>query len=561
MDKYRLLPILAAALAIGTATHAQKIKAATAPNNWHQLDMKETGFYGVSLDKAYEFLKSRNLKSKTVVVAVIDSGIDTLHEDLKPILWVNPGEIPGNGIDDDNNGYIDDVHGWNFIGGKDGKNINDNSSELARVYHGLKSKYEGKIVTGLSGAEKEEYELWKSAKEQLFGDEKDKIDVAIFRRMCNKLMKSDTLLQKAMEKSSFTGKELEGYQTKSTDEKKAKNELLDFLKLYNKMDDPAQGILVEFNEFVTSEEKKELEKTTVPRDWRGEIVKDDPTNVNDRSYGNNDLMASTARHGTHCAGIIGAVRGNGKGMDGMADNVRIMAVRVVPNGDEDDKDVANGIRYAVDNGAQVINMSFGKPISPNKQWVDDAVRYAESKGVLLVHAAGNDNADADVTNSFPVAVFKNGKKATNWIGVGASGDPTNGGLAASFSNYGKKEVDVFAPGVDIYSTVPGGNTYDKISGTSMAGPVVAGLAALIMEYFPTLTAQQVKYVIEKSTPPITDKVAKPGSDEKIPFNQLSKSGGIVNAYAAVKLAATLKGEKKQQNEMLPKPKVTKTKKG
>lgn len=560
MNKFRIGAMLLVALATGMSGFSQKGKK-EAPKDWHVQDMKETGFYGVSLDKAYAFLKARNAKSKTVVVAVMDSGIDTLHEDLKPILWVNPKEIAGNGKDDDNNGYVDDVHGWNFIGGKDGTNINENSSEAARIYHSYRSKYEGKEVFGLNAADQAEYDMWVKAKAEVMGDEKNKIDVVFFKRMNEKLVKADSVLQKSMGKATYTGTELSAYQTQSPAEKKAKDELLSFLKIYNKMSDPASGILSEFGEFVASEEKKEKEKTTPPRDWRAEIIKDDPENLNDRNYGNNDLMAGTARHGTHCSGIIAAARNNGKGMDGIADNVRIMMVRVVPDGDEHDKDVANGIRYAVDNGAQIINMSFGKALSPHKQWVDDAVRYAESKGVLLVHAAGNDNADMDESSSFPIAMFNNGKKASNWISVGASGDPTNGGLTASFSNYGKKEVDVFAPGVDIYSTVPGGNTYDKISGTSMAGPVVAGIAALIMEHFPTLSAKQVKFAIERSTSPITDKVTKPGTDEMVPFNTLSKTGGIVNAYEAVKLAATLKGEKKITKDVLPKPKMVKNPKG
>jgi cell wall-associated protease len=542
MKGLKFLPLVA--LLYCTGAFAQQ-STKTPPKNWHLLNMKESGFYGINLAKAYDFLKARKAKSNTVVVAVIDSGIDTLHEDLKPVLWVNPREIPGNRIDDDKNGYADDINGWNFIGGKDGTNINENSSEVSRIYHGLRTKYEGKEVTGLTGAALAEYNLWLKAKEHIFGDEKNKIDVAIFRRMANKLMKSDSLVQKAMGKASYTGNELNAFQTQSSADKKAKDDVLGFMKLYEKMDVPSKDLLGEFNEFVESEEKKEKEKTTPPRDWRGEIVKDNPEDINDRNYGNGDVMASRARHGSHVSGIVAAMRNNGKGMDGVADNVRIMVVRVVPDGDEHDKDVANGIRYAVDNGAQVINMSFGKDLSPYKQWVDDAVRYAESKGVLLVHAAGNDNKDIDVEDNFPVAIYNNGKKATNWITVGASSaNMANGGLVANFSNYGKKEVDVFAPGLDIYSTVPGGNTYADISGTSMAAPVVTGLAALIMEYFPTLSARQVKQAIERSVMPIADKVTKPGTEELVPFKELSKTGGIVDAFEAVKIAAGMKGEKK-----------------
>jgi subtilisin family serine protease len=253
-------------------------------------------------------------------------------------------------------------------------------------------------------------------------------------------------------------------------------------------------------------------------------------------------------HGTHVTGIIGADRTNDIGVKGVADNVKVMMVRAVPDGDEHDKDIALAIRYAVDNGAQVINMSFGKSFSPEKQWVDEAVKYAESKGVLLVHAAGNDAKDVDTSDNFPNPVFKaDSKKADNWITVGASA-PLNDGkkesLTANFSNYGKKEVDVFAPGVKIYSTLPGGNEYGNLQGTSMASPVVAGLAAFILEYYPNLSPEQVKWVIEKSAQKPNDKVMDPGTGEWVNLSDISTSGGVINAFEAIKLASTLKGERK-----------------
>jgi subtilisin family serine protease len=259
------------------------------------------------------------------------------------------------------------------------------------------------------------------------------------------------------------------------------------------------------------------------------------------------VSPKAAMHGTHVCGIIGADRTNGIGVNGIADNVKIMMVRAVPDGDEHDKDIALAIRYAVDNGAQVINMSFGKSFSPEKKWVDDAVKYAESKGVLLVHAAGNDAKDVDTTWNFPNPVFQaDGKRADNWITVGASGDPLTGGLVAEFSNYGKNEVDVFAPGKKIYSTVPTGNNYQNLQGTSMASPVVTGLAALILEYFPSLSAEQVKMVIEKSTTKPTGLVKNPETGEDVSLSELSVSGGVVNAYEALKLASTIKGERSMQ---------------
>ncbi|NOT90795.1 S8 family peptidase [Ferruginibacter sp.] len=546
---------------IYSETQAQK---ETTPNGWHMMDKETNGYYGVSTDKAYSFLKTKKLKSKTVIVAVIDSGIDTLHEDLKPVLWTNPKEIPGNGIDDDKNGFIDDVHGWNFLGGKDGSNVKEDSYEAARVYHRLKSKYNGKSKEDiLDSKDAAEFAIWEKAKAKIMGDDTENaVDFVILKRMLTGMQKQDSILKIAMAKEVFTGIELEAFKPVDDAAKKARNSMLGIMKPNNQLEATNKEFMEGFSEYVAGEEKKEESKNTAPKTYRADIVKDDETNINDRNYGNNDIMANTPMHGTHCSGIIAAARNNGKGMDGIADNVRIMMIRAVPDGDEHDKDIANAIRYAVDNGAQIISMSFGKDFSPEKQWVDDAFRYAESKNVLLVHAAGNDAKNVDNEDNFPNPIYVNGKgRANNVITVGASGDPKNGGLTASFSNYGKKEVDVFSPGVKIYATLPGGNTYGNLQGTSMACPLVAGIAALTLEYYPTLSAKQLKYVIEKSAQQPDYKVTKPGSDEMVNLADISKTGGIVNAYEALKLASTLKGERKIQKEVLPKPKMVKTKKG
>jgi subtilisin family serine protease len=510
-----------------------------APNDWHELDRASTGYYGISLNKAYDFLQGR--KSKTVVVAVIDSGVDTLQEDLKPILWHNPGEIPGNGIDDDHNGYVDDVYGWNFIGGKDGKNVHQDSYEAARVYWKLKDKYDNKTVdtTTMKAAQKAEYAMFLRAKDDVTKGV-DPAELLQMQRILPVLEKGDSVIRKDLGKTEFTGKDVQGYTSQDPDAKIAAAIYLNMAKANKNYDISNTDIL----DYLRGQIRKGEAASTPPEDFRDEIVKDNPNDINDRYYGNNDVMAGTPSHGTHCSGIIAAVRNNGLGMNGIADNVRIMMVRAVPDGDEHDKDIANAIRYAVDNGAEVISMSFGKGFSPQKSWVDDAVKYAQSKGVLLVHAAGNDAKDIDSTENFPNPVFLDGSGvAKNFITVGASGDPTNGGFTASFSNYGKKSVDVFAPGVNIYSTLPGGNKYGAMSGTSMATPVVAGVAALILEYFPDLSAEQVKYVIDHSAQPVAEKVKLPGTSDSVNLADISVTGGELNAYNAVKLASTLKGER------------------
>ena len=508
-----------------------------APNSWHQMDKTESGFNGISLNKAYDFIKTKNLKSKRITVAVIDSGIDTLHEDLKPVLWVNSKEIPGNGKDDDKNGYIDDVHGWNFIGGKDGRNVKEDSYEGARVYHKLKLVWEGKEVNAdsLKPADKKSYSTYEKAKEKIVG-EVNEAEIGFLKNMMPGLKKGDSVLVKELGKEEYNGNDLKDFVTTDPNAKKTKGFILSISKANNSYEISNKQLLDEME----GQLRKGESATTPPTEYRKDIVKDDESNINDRFYGNNDIMASTPFHGTHCSGIIGAARNNEKGVDGIADNVRIMMVRAVPDGDEHDKDIANAIRYAVDNGARIISMSFGKDFSPEKRWVDDAFRYAEKKGVLLVHAAGNDAKNIDSADNFPNPVFEDGKgRAGNVITVGASGDETNGGLTAAFSNYGKKEVDVFAPGVSIYSTIPGGTTYGNASGTSMACPVVAGIAALVLEYYPTLTAQQLKSIIEKSAIVAKTDVNIPGTSDKISLAELSRTGAVANAYAAIKMAAAM----------------------
>jgi subtilisin family serine protease len=527
------------------------------PKGWHTMDRATSGYYGISVDKAYDFLRSKNIKSNTVIVAVIDSGVDTTHEDLKSILWRNPKEIPGNGIDDDNNGYVDDIYGWNFLGGKDGRNVEKDSYEAARVYHKFKDKWDKKDVNvaTLSTEDAFEYQMWLRSKAEIVG-EVNPLEVMQLRRMSETMKSGDSVIRKEIKKEEYSCKDLTAYTTTNTTAQKVKDILIQICKANDNDDITNQQILDQLEGDLNKMEASEK----APVNYRDDIVKDNYNDFNDRFYGNNDVMASnkSALHGTHVTGIIGAARNNGKGMDGIADNVRIMMIRAVPDGDEHDKDIALAIRYAVDNGAQVINMSFGKSYSPEKKWVDEAVKYAESKGVLLVHAAGNDAKNLDSTYNYPTPVTLDGKRPNNWITVGASGDPKAGGLTANFSNYGKNEVDVFAPGVKIYSSVPGGNAYQFLQGTSMASPVVAGLAALIMEYFPTLTAAQVKQVIERSAKSPGVKVKNPGDDTEVDLSAISKTGGIINAYDAVKLAATMKGEKnvsvKPTSTVKPKPK-------
>jgi cell wall-associated protease len=543
-----LIVFSCSAFAQGTYSKTELVKG------WHLLDKEKDGVYGISLAKAYDFLRLKNIKSKTVLVAVIDSGVDTLQEDLVHILWTNPGEIPGNGEDDDHNGYVDDIHGWNFIGGRDGSNVKDDSQEEGRVYYQFKDQFDNKNIRmdSLNAESREQYEMWVKAKKKIMGDGSDDgVDLLMLKRVVNACIKSDSILRVSMGKKEYTGNDLDTFQAKNMEARTAKSVLLYLFKENHIMDMTNTTFISDFTEQADREEKKMEIKETAPKNYRAMVVKDNENNIQDSLYGNNDIMATDPMHGTHVSGIIGAERNNAIGINGIADNVRIMMVRAVPNGDEHDKDIALAIRYAVNNGARVINMSFGKNLSPQKSWVDEAVKYAESKGVLLIHAAGNDAEDVDSVDNFPNPNYKNSSMhAKNWITVGASSDPlaeeTFKSYTASFSNYGKKEVDVFAPGTRIYSTLPGGNKYGNLDGTSMAAPVVTGVAALILEYFPTLSPEEVKYCIEKSAtlPPV--KAKKPGTEEMVPLSELSSSGGILNAYGAVKMASVIADPKKKE---------------
>ncbi len=510
-----------------------------APENWFLLDPAKDGIQGTGSETALQNLKAKGKKGQIVIVAVLDSGVDYMHEDLKDVMWTNPGEIPNNGKDDDGNGYIDDIHGWNFLGGKDGQNVHHETLELTREYVRLSKLYAGSNGENLSGDAKKEYAYWLKVKEnfeQQRGEleaQKQQVDAQF-----EKIAAAFALVQKATGKTDFTQADLAAINTEGNAE--LKDAVAMSKKLLDQDVTPAtlEENKAEASEFFSGQLNYNLNPDYNPRT----IVGDNPLDMSNRFYGNNDYRGPDASHGTHVAGIIAATRGNNVGINGIADNVRIMSVRCVPDGDERDKDVANAIRYAVDNGASIINMSFGKAYSPDKPYVDEAVKYAAAHDVLLVHAAGNDGENNDTDPNFPNDAYNNGKKhAPNWMEIGALSWRTGERRVANFSNYGKKNVDLFSPGVAIYSTVPD-NKYASFQGTSMASPAAAGVAAIIRSYYPQLSAKQVKAIMEKSVVPQTGDVYKPGTTEKVPFETLCVSGGIVSAANAVALAEKTKGK-------------------
>lgn len=518
---------------------SQFLEQKAIPNDWYLRDPEQDSVQGVSAERAYQTLL-KDQPSRPVIVAVIDSGIDIDHEDLKGVIWVNEKEVPGNGIDDDKNGYIDDVHGWNFIGGKGG-NVDADTYELTREYIRLKLKYENADANKLSKKQKPEYESYVQIKDKFEKlKAKNEQQYKLYSNMYRSITFSIDTLKSMLGVEKITPEDVKKFNTDDPGLLFAKGFLL---SMYRNMGEDAdlEEYLAELKEAVDYYGVIVKYGYNESFDSR-QIVGDNISNLQESNYGNNDVEGPDPEHGTHVAGIIAADRKNNIGVNGIADNVKIMVVRAVPNGDERDKDVANAIIYAVNNGAQIINMSFGKSLSPNKDAVDKAVRYAEQKGVLLIHAAGNDAENIDEEKNYPTRFYLDGKEAKNWIEVGASSAGADDGFVGTFSNYGKKTVSLFAPGVEIYSTVPD-NKYKSLDGTSMASPATAGVAALLMSYFPELSALQVKDILLKSTRKFDNlKVQKPGGGN-VEFSQLSSSGGLVNAYEAVKMAQSMKSMK------------------
>jgi len=510
------------------------------PKNWHHLDEKTDGLRGISTYKAYELLKDR--KSVEVLVAVIDSGIDWEHEDLKEVMWINANEIEGTKRDDDGNGYVDDIRGWNFLGNPDGTNVHKETMEVTREFRRLNALYGNKEFMELNANERDEYFYFERVRDMFYKEQQE------YREQFDQVKQIMSSYEAAENiiKAAFDFKEIN----------------LDALPLLDIPEDnpgllQARNYLILLNNNgLTKDQLKDIYEQlesyvefgyNTAFDPRG-IVESNYYNFENTTYGNSDVRGPDARHGTHVAGIIGAMRDNSLGMDGVADNVKIMAIRAVPDGDEYDKDVANAIRYAVDNGAKIINMSFGKSLSPQKFLVDDAVKYAQKKGVLLVHAAGNSAVNIDTTENYPTAQLKHTKKTVkNWLEVGASSHGDADKFVAGFSNFGQNRVHVFAPGDDIYATTPD-NSYEYLSGTSMAAPVVSGLAAILMSYYPKMKVKHVIQTIMDSAVRYPDMTVKaPGSDPDDPyvsFDQLSISGGIVNAHEAILYADKKHGKRR-----------------
>jgi cell wall-associated protease len=550
-----ILSILAICLLfISCSTHKNLVSSDLSNyfnENWSHLDSDKDKIYGISLQKLYNENIIKN-NSNSLIVAIIDTQIDLNQEDLKGKIWVNTKEIPDNKIDDDKNGYIDDINGWNFVGKPNGGYFSYGNFEYTRVVKRWDSYFKNKKY--VSEDSLIVFEEYKSAQAKL--DKSIKYYIgwkkSLDFRINHYKIVEDTI-NYFFPKKDYTIAKLDSlYQKYKINDKTFKqrrddNDLdLGSLIYYKKTDlemgdKTIEDLIGPSNQF-DSIINKNLNVNFVDRD----MIQDNPTKL-EKGYGNNqlNLYKNLNYHSTVVSGVIAGNRNNNIGIKGFHDNIKIMPLSTSISGDEHDKDIANAIYYAVDNGAKIINMSFGKEFSLEKKWTFDAYKYAEDHNVLIVHISGNDKFDIDKNPYYPNDNDYVNKKEVvgNFINVGSISKRTDSTMVSKFSNYGKENVDIFAPGEEIYVAKPN-NEYGYDSGTSLAGPMVSGTAALIWLYYPKLTVKQVKDIILESGVSIDKMVVKPGTkDEMVPFADLCKTGKVLNAYNAMQLAKKVSHQK------------------
>ena len=510
---------------------------------WHWKDLAKDGVHGVSLTEAHQKLTALKLTPTPIVIAVLDGGIDTSHPQIKPFLWKNAKEIPGNQLDDDKNGYVDDYYGWNFLGNAHGVNINKAAAEKSRVYHRYKKEFNQAALDSSqwNQEKKKTYLTWKQAAAEMIFSEEDAANLSFIKMAKNAVLKMGAVLIKEIEDTNFTAEQLEPFQPMG---KIAADTKISYLRTLQALGiDKSMGystILNDLNDYIAGKEQSSLALENEPEDLRKTIIQDQYDNFKDQFYGNMDIMGPNARHGTHVAGL--AIGITDTAATSFKTPIRIMGLRVVPDGDEYDKDIALGIRYAVNNGAKVINMSFGKSFSPEQAWVDSAIRYALSKDVLIIHSAGNESYDLNLKTVYPSpysTLFKD--KAANMLTVGASSDPLIGeSLLTDFSNYGNQVVDLLSPGYKIYSSLPSPR-FGFQNGTSMSAPIVSHIAGLVRAYFPKLTAVEVKNILLQSCWKPNDpnsQFAIPQKEQTSTLSNIAAEGGIINAVLSIQNAAT-----------------------
>ena len=506
--------------------------------NWYNKSPELDAVCGTAVDRAYETILKDKSPKKVIIVAVIDGGVDVRHEDLKGQVWVNKGEIPDNGIDDDKNGYIDDINGWNFLGNSKGEHLGAENLQVTRIHRDYRGRFEGKSEGDISEKDKADFEMYTAATEEFegyvvkYGGIIDR-----YTNLIDKIETANKELKVFLKKETISMEDIKGIESEDS-----------IINMHKKL--LSKGIQVERLQGAVDYYKVYPESyLNLDLNARANVIGDSPTDITDAYYGNGDVKGPFADHGSMVSGIIGAVRDNGVGVNGIATSVKIMALKTVPDGDEFDKDVALSIRYAVDNGANIINMSFGKGYSPMESEVYAAIKYAESKGVLMVKASGNDGVDIEIITQYPTPYSSKGNLTSTFLTVGANSKDFEKKMTASFSNYGAEKVHLFAPGVKVISISPNDN-YDMMNGTSFSCPVVTGVAALVWSFYPELSAIELREILMKSSVKYKKvKVNLPGDfkegeEPTVKFCKLSESGGVVNAYYALQMAEKQTASKK-----------------
>ncbi|MCL9805031.1 S8 family serine peptidase [Flavobacterium amniphilum] len=515
------------------------------PKFWHHEDYGSTNIPGISLDKAINSVKHLSPK-KQIIVAVIDTQIDALHEDLNTNIWTNKKEIPNNGIDDDKNGFTDDIHGWNFLGNKAGGYTVWANFEYIRILRDYEPIFKNKSKEEISVEDKFKYEQYLKAIEN------DKKFSKYFNSYIKSLKYDISLYQKTKDtlrhffpKENYTYKQLDSLYRKYKINDKTYKERRDSndQDLGALLDSYMTSIDVGLNSYAELTDALKQKDSTLNKSCSLSFNerKNIDSETSNRGYGNNKTQVEIkgiptfSNHSTEVSSIIAAKRENNLGIKGFSDNIKIMPLTVCASGDEHDHDIALAVKYAVDNGAKVINMSFGKDLSMYPELIKEALQYAEKHNVLVIHAAGNNGMNIDESTFFPNDFYKK-EVCNNFINVGSINKNHGEKMVSSFSNYGKVNVDLFAPGEDIYTAIPD-NQYSFDSGTSLAAPMVSGAAALIWLYYPKLTVQQMKYIILESGTSYDLDVIVPGTkDKKVKFSELSKTGKVLNVYNAMEMA-------------------------
>lgn len=499
--------------------------------NWQYQDIIKDTIAGISLEKAQELVADKD--NSIVTVAIIDSPIEISHEHLKNNIWTNTDEIPNNNIDDDKNGYIDDIHGWNFMG--NAKGVNDIYMQMESTR--LLKKYEAQKPTSTNEST---YSLVKKLYDSIYMKSKKEYDHYSEIYKAYKGVKSE--LSKKSLNGNYSIKQLDSIKKVYADDWYFKSMITNLISLekYIGGDD-----IIFYNELYTKHLEVLFHKEYNDR----KITGDNPNVLNDSNYGNHVVSHNLDKltHGTSVSGPM--IQSSKSQVQGISSKIKIMPICISGYGSEHDKDIALAIRYAVDNGAKVINISLGKLLSLHKEWVFEAFKYAEQHDVIIVSSAGDSSLNlTEINYYYPNDNVDNtAEVSNNFLLVGASTYDPNEKLVASFSNYGTIDVDIFAPGIEIFTTTVN-NTYDFQDGTSMSASITSGVAALIFSYYPNLIASEVKQIIMESGVSYDIMVNKPSTSkekELVPFSSLSKSGKIVNAYNALLMAEEISTKKKK----------------